>query len=41
MGFDPILVDCLSVEGELSTLERYELGRTMAEYPTAAPEPPK
>jgi hypothetical protein len=27
-----ILVDCLSVEGELSDMERYELGRTMAEY---------
>jgi hypothetical protein len=31
-GLDQILVDCLSVEGELSTMERYELGRTMAEY---------
>jgi hypothetical protein len=31
-GFDWILVDCLSVEGELSTMDRYELGRTMAEY---------
>jgi hypothetical protein len=31
-GFDHILVDCLSVQGELSTTERYELGRTMAEY---------
>ena len=31
-GFDQILVDCLLVEGELSTTERYELGRTMAEY---------
>ena len=31
-GFDKILVDCLAVEGELSTLERYELGRTVAEY---------
>jgi hypothetical protein len=30
--FDRILVDCLSVEGELSTMERYELGRTVAEY---------
>jgi hypothetical protein len=27
-----ILVDVLSVEGELSTMERYELGRTVAEY---------
>jgi hypothetical protein len=31
-GFDRILVDCLSVEGELSIMDRYELGRTMAEY---------
>jgi len=31
-GFDRILVDCLAVEGELSTVDRYELGRTMAEY---------
>ena len=31
-GFDRILIDCLSVEGELSTIDRYELGRTMAEY---------
>ena len=31
-GLNLILVDCLSVKGELSTLERYELGRTMAEY---------
>ena len=31
-GFDRILVDCLSVEGELSSTDRYELGRTMAEY---------
>jgi hypothetical protein len=31
-GFDRILVDCLSVEGELSTMERYELGRKLAEY---------
>jgi hypothetical protein len=30
-GVDWILVDCLSVEGELSTMERYELGRTIAE----------
>ena len=30
--FDRILVDSLSVEGELSTMERYELGRTVAEY---------
>jgi hypothetical protein len=31
-GLDWILVDASSVEGELSTLERYELGRTVAEY---------
>ena len=31
-GSHLILVDCLSVEGELSTMERYELGRTVAEY---------
>jgi hypothetical protein len=31
-GFNLILVDCSSVEGELSTIERYELGRTVAEY---------
>ena len=31
-GIDRILVDCLSVEGELSIMERYELGRTLAEY---------
>lgn len=31
-GFDRILVDCSAVEGELSDMERYELGRTMAEY---------
>jgi hypothetical protein len=30
-GLDRILVDCLSVEGELSTVERYELGRIVAE----------
>jgi len=35
MGFDRILVDCLSVEGELSTMDRYELGRTVAEYCTS------
>jgi hypothetical protein len=34
-GLDLILVDCLSVEGELSTMERYELGRTMAKYCTS------
>jgi hypothetical protein len=31
-GFHLILVDCSSVDGELSTMERYELGRTVAEY---------
>ena len=31
-GLDQILVDALAVEGELSTLERYDFGRTMAEY---------
>jgi len=31
-GIDQILVDCLLVEGALSTTETYELGRTMAEY---------
>jgi hypothetical protein len=31
-SLDLILVDCLSVEGELSTMERYELGKTVAEY---------
>ena len=34
-GFDRILVDCLSVEGELFTMERYELGRTVAVYCTS------
>ena len=31
-GLVHILVGSLAVEGELSTFERYELGRTMAEY---------
>ena len=31
-GLNLILVDCSSVEGVLSTLERYELGRTVAEH---------
>ena len=31
-GLERILVDCSSVEGELSTKDRYELGRTVAEY---------
>ena len=29
-GFDKVLVDCRSVRGELSSFERYELGKTMA-----------
>ena len=33
-GFDKVLVDCLSVSGELSSFERYELGRILAEPPT-------
>src|SRR5579863_109224 len=32
LGFDRILIDCSAVEGKLSDLEAYELGRTMAEY---------
>lgn len=31
-GLDRILIDCLLVEGQLSSMERYELGRTVAEY---------
>jgi hypothetical protein len=31
-GFDRILADCSAVEGNLSDLERYQLGRTIAEY---------
>ena len=31
-GFDKVLVDCLSVSGELSRFERYELGQTLAEH---------
>jgi hypothetical protein len=31
-GFGRILVDCFGVEGELSVLERYELGKTIADY---------
>jgi len=31
-GLALILVDCLSVEGELSTMEGYELGRAVAAY---------
>jgi hypothetical protein len=29
-GFGRILIDCLGVEGELSDLERYEIGKSMA-----------
>jgi hypothetical protein len=29
-GFNRILIDCLGVEGELSDLDRYEIGKTMA-----------
>jgi hypothetical protein len=31
-GYPKILFDCLAVEGELSVLERYQLGKTIAEY---------
>jgi hypothetical protein len=31
-GFDKVLVDCLSVSGELSSFERYELGQILAEH---------
>src|SRR5215468_11293519 len=31
-GFDKILVDCLSVRGELSNFERYELGQALAQH---------
>jgi hypothetical protein len=31
-GFDKILIDCLSVRGELSNFERYELGQTLAQH---------
>jgi hypothetical protein len=31
-GFDRILVDCLSVEGELSIMDRYELGKVVAQH---------
>ena len=30
-GFGKILLDCLAVEGELSIMERYEIGKTMAQ----------
>jgi hypothetical protein len=32
LGLNRILVDCSKLKGELSTLDRYELGRTAAEY---------
>jgi len=42
-SFNRIVLDCLEVEGELSGLERYEIGKSMAEnclsrsmYPTIA-----
>ena len=42
-GFNRIVLYCLGVEGELSDLERYEIGKSMAEkclsrsmYPTIA-----
>jgi hypothetical protein len=38
---DWILVDCSSVEGELSTLDRYELGRSVAEYCNSRSTTPK
>src|SRR5262245_39550791 len=31
-GFDKVLVDCLSLRGELSNFERYELGQTLAQH---------
>jgi len=31
-GLDKVLVDCSSVRGELSSLERYELGKILAEH---------
>jgi hypothetical protein len=31
-GLHKILIDCLGLEGELSHLERYKLGREMAEH---------
>jgi hypothetical protein len=31
-GFGRILIDCSASEGELSVLERYELGKTLADY---------
>jgi len=40
-GLNRILVDCSLVKGELSTLERYELGRTVAEHCTSRSMTPK
>jgi hypothetical protein len=31
-GFSKILLDCRGMEGELSVMERYEIGKTLAEY---------
>jgi len=31
-GLDKVLVDCSSLRGELSSLERYELGKILAEH---------
>src|SRR5579864_6632265 len=31
-GFDKILADCSALKGTLSDLDRYEFGRTMAEF---------
>jgi hypothetical protein len=32
LGLRKILLDCLAVEGDLSPDERFELGKTIAEY---------
>ena len=40
-GSDRVLVDCFAVEGELPILDRYELGRTIAEYCLRRPRTPK
>ena len=32
IGFDKILFDCLALEGELSSEERFELGKTIGEH---------
>src|SRR5262249_24821801 len=31
-GFDKVLVDCLSLSGELSSFERYKLGQILAQH---------